>query len=52
MASTSKFCFRIVTMKVQETKGDEIEWAHQVLVYADDVNLLCKNTNTVKPEIF
>jgi hypothetical protein len=38
--------------RYKKTRGTEIEWAHQLLVYADDVNLLCKNTNTVKPESF
>jgi hypothetical protein len=34
----------------KEPEWIESEWAHQLLVYADDVNLLGENINAVKKD--
>jgi hypothetical protein len=35
-------------MPLGRSKKTDIEWTHQLLVYADDVNLLGDNINTIK----
>jgi hypothetical protein len=44
-----QLCFRICHYKgPEEPDGNEIKGAHQLLVYADDVNLLGDNIDTIK----
>jgi hypothetical protein len=44
-----KFALEYVNRKVKENQvGQKLNWAHQLLVYADDVNLLGDNTDTIK----
>jgi hypothetical protein len=49
IASAFQFCFRIITRKVQENEvGLELNGTHQLLVYADDINLVGDSVNTIK----
>jgi hypothetical protein len=44
-----QFCFRICHQEIQENEvGLELNETHQILVYADDVNLLGGSINTIK----
>jgi hypothetical protein len=44
-----QFCFRICHQEVQENEiGMELNGTHQLLVYADDINLLGDSVNTIK----
>jgi hypothetical protein len=49
-----RHCFSILLqnvpfMKVHENQvGLKLSWTHQLLVYADDVNLLSDNIDTIK----
>jgi len=48
VATALQFCFRICHQKSKKRVGLKLNGTHQLLVYADDVNLLYNSTNTVK----
>jgi hypothetical protein len=49
IATAFQICFRICHNKVQESQGGlELNGRHQLPVYADDVNLLVDNIDTIK----
>jgi hypothetical protein len=41
------FVLKYSIKKVQENEDMEFNGTHQLLIYADDVNILCENTNTI-----
>jgi hypothetical protein len=38
----------VMNWNVYSTNGPQLNWTHQLLVYADNVNLLRDNTDTIK----
>jgi hypothetical protein len=45
----SNFALKCAIMNVQENQMElKLNWTHQLLVYADDVNLLGDNINTIR----
>jgi hypothetical protein len=49
IAIALQFCLRICHRKVQENRVSlELNGIHQLLVFADDINLLGDNINTIK----